>query len=251
MHTVEDVQRFGNNFVPAPFWVRVIRVVIPLSTRLEAGKVLIDTLGEDEIERVVGGREWWQRTTHKEGGVDGEWISMKRDWEGLEAESRARSKGKGNDKARSKRKEDEAAEEKTKQLKEDAKVDNRRRRELGKARKAAPPSWTTTSSSAAQSTIDVEHQAEDEAAARQRAADGSPSDSPKPNGATRNGAAPIHSEASSCHHEEEDYTAELDDMPVILAIHGGGYFFGSINTHRYIYWRLARKTGALVLIHSC
>lgn len=27
-----------------------------------------------------------------------------------------------------------------------------------------------------------------------------------------------------------------------LAIHGGGGFFGSINSHRYIYWRLARKT---------
>ncbi|BGP04824.1 hypothetical protein JCM10049v2_000626 [Rhodotorula toruloides] len=241
MHTVEDVQRFGNNFVPAPFWVRVIRVVIPLSTRLEAGKVLIDTLGEDEIERVVGGREWWQRTTHKEGGVDGEWISMKRDWEGLEAESRARSKGKGKDKARSRRKKDDEAEEKTKQLKEDAKVENRRRRELGKARKAFPPSWTTASSSTAQSTTDLEKQAEDEAAARQRAADGSPSDSPK-----QPPSAPLDSEASSCHHEDDDYTAELDDMPVMLAIHGGGYFFGSINTHRYIYWRLARKT-----VHDC
>lgn len=28
----------------------------------------------------------------------------------------------------------------------------------------------------------------------------------------------------------------------ILYIHGGAYFFGSINTHRYSIWRLARKT---------
>ncbi|KPV78435.1 uncharacterized protein RHOBADRAFT_10908, partial [Rhodotorula graminis WP1] len=31
-------------------------------------------------------------------------------------------------------------------------------------------------------------------------------------------------------------------MPVTLAIHGGAHFFGSTNTHRYWYWRLARKT---------
>jgi acetyl esterase/lipase len=34
-------------------------------------------------------------------------------------------------------------------------------------------------------------------------------------------------------------------MPVMLAIHGGGYFFGSINTHRYVYWRLVRLLLAL------
>ena len=35
----------------------------------------------------MGGREWWQRTANKEGGVKGEWISMKRDWQGLDADS--------------------------------------------------------------------------------------------------------------------------------------------------------------------
>lgn len=44
------------------------------------------------------------------------------------------------------------------------------------------------------------------------------------------------------HEDENAYTSELDDMPVMMAIHGGAYFFGSINTHRYVYWRLVRRS---------
>lgn len=62
-------------------------VMIPISTRLEAGRILIDTLGEKEIQEVVGGREWWQRTSEKSGGIGGEWISMKNDWAGLDDEA--------------------------------------------------------------------------------------------------------------------------------------------------------------------
>lgn len=64
----------------------MIKVTVPLETRLAAGEVFIATLGEDEIQRVVGGREWWQRSADKSGGISGEWISMKRDWDGLEDE---------------------------------------------------------------------------------------------------------------------------------------------------------------------
>lgn len=32
----------------------------------------------------------------------------------------------------------------------------------------------------------------------------------------------------------------------MMYIHGGGGFFGSINTHRYALWRLARKTSGRV-----
>ncbi|KAK4055202.1 hypothetical protein OIV83_000482 [Microbotryomycetes sp. JL201] len=84
LHTVEEAQKFGNTFVPSPSWVRVIRVVIPPSTLADAAKVLIDTIGEKEVNEVIGGKEWWQRTAHPEGGIDGEWISMKKDWPGPE-----------------------------------------------------------------------------------------------------------------------------------------------------------------------
>jgi hypothetical protein len=122
LHTIEDLQTFGNNFVPSPFWVRVIRVVVPLSTQLDAGRILIDTLGEDEVVDVIGGKEWWQRTAHKTGGVDGEWISMKRDWQGLDAE------GDDNEEL------EKLRDEKIKKMKESAKQDKKRRWKEGKHR---------------------------------------------------------------------------------------------------------------------
>ncbi|GAA5832209.1 hypothetical protein JCM11251_004280 [Rhodosporidiobolus azoricus] len=234
LHTVEDAQKFGNNFVPSPFWVRVIRVVIPLSTRLEAGKILIAGIGEDDIQKVVGGREWWQRTAHADSGVDGEWISLKRDWEGLEKEAKAKErdqKGKG----RGSEWEDDLREEKLKELKRSAKEDARRRRKEGKARNALSGASSvheaTTDSDSDQTDSDAEREQQRKAAAGQRQVHDS---------------ADLNDAASHCHQEDDTYTSELDDMPVILAIHGGGYFFGSINTHRYVYWRLARKTGGRV-----
>jgi len=219
MHTVEEMQAFGNNFVPAPFWVRVIRVTIPLSTRIDAGKYLIAGLGDDDVENVIGGREWWQRTSHPESGVCGEWISLKRDWEGLEAEAKAqraeRASGKGKDG-------EKELEERLRQLKEEGREDAKRRREAGKGRSRA-----TSSATLSRSTPQDELESERRAASSQRQAHG--------------GEAFLDRTATH-HHEEDNWTSDLDDMPVTLAIHGGAHFFGSTNTHRYWYWRLARKT---------
>ncbi|GAA5850059.1 hypothetical protein JCM8547_000999 [Rhodosporidiobolus lusitaniae] len=225
LHTVEDAQKFGNNFVPAPFWVRVIRVTIPLSTRLEAGKVLIAGIGEDDIEKVVGGREWWQRTAHVDSGVGGEWISLKRDWEGLEKKAKAEEKAKMSEKANGKDAdwENDLREARLKQLKREAKENDRRRRKEGRAR--------STNSEDEMTDSDEERLRQHEAADAQRKTHNSDD---------------INDAASHAHHEDDTYTSELDDMPVMMAIHGGAYFFGSINTHRYVYWRLARKTGGRV-----
>ncbi|GJN91644.1 hypothetical protein Rhopal_004667-T1 [Rhodotorula paludigena] len=234
MHTVEEMQAFGNNFVPAPFWVRVIRVTVPLSTRLEAGKYIIAGLGEGDIERIVGGREWWQRTNHPEGGVCGEWISLKRDWEGLEAEARAQKKGAGKgkgDKTAGDPGREEELEERLKRLKEEGRKDARRRRAEGRAARSRATSFGSASASASDTEADAERRYQRHAAEAQHEVHG---------GETYNDAA------SAFHHEDESYTSELDDMPVVLAIHGGAHFFGSTNTHRYWYWRLARKTGGRV-----
>ena len=40
---------------------------------------------------------------------------------------------------------------------------------------------------------------------------------------------------------EDDYTAELDDQRCLYYIHGGGFYFGSIDIYRYTIWRYARK----------
>ncbi|KAL8280896.1 hypothetical protein RQP46_006575 [Phenoliferia psychrophenolica] len=219
LHTVEDLQAFGNNWTPAPFWVRVISVTIPLATRLDAGKVLIDTLGEHEVDTIIGGREWWQRSANKSGGVTGEWIAMKKDWDGLDAEGESEE---GFDRIRL---------EKLQRMKEQAKEDSRRKdeeahqakKERRRARKARKePSETTTASAAEPSADD-----NDDSDATESDAEGPTSSS----------------SATPGHPNEEHYSAEMDEMRCLLYIHGGAYFFGSINTHRYSIWRYARKMG--------
>ncbi|GAA5905176.1 uncharacterized protein JCM6883_006308 [Sporobolomyces salmoneus] len=234
LHTVEETQTFGNNYVPAPFWVRVIRIVVPLSSRLEAGKVIISTLGEEEIKNVVGGREWWQRTAHKEAGLDGEWISMKRDWQGLEKEAKEREKrDKANgEKAPKKDHLNELRREKTRELQDMAKEDAKRRRKVGKEADGrldpSTPKEATTETDLEDADSDTESIAQRKAAERQRR------------------AFEGDDEASTPYHEDDSYSPELDDMPLCLYLWGGAYFFGSINTHRYVMWRIARKMGGRV-----
>lgn len=194
LHTIEDLQTFGNNFVPAPFWVRVIRVLIPLSTREEANEILIQTLGEEEIEKVVGGRTWWGQTANEEGGVNGEWISMKRDWQGLEGEE-------GDEEF------EKVKEERVKRMKEEKERRDKRRWKVGR---------------------------EKEKRAERAEAEGGV-------GATE---AVTDDEGGEDGEEgDETYTEEMDEMRCLLYIHGGAYFFGSPNTHRYSIWRYARKIG--------
>lgn len=35
--------------------------------------------------------------------------------------------------------------------------------------------------------------------------------------------------------------SELTQSPELTTVHGGGYYMGSINTHHYFVWRLAKK----------
>ncbi|GAA5946989.1 hypothetical protein JCM3765_002103 [Sporobolomyces pararoseus] len=241
LHTVEETQTFGNNYVPAPFWVRVIRIVVPLSSRLEAGKVIIETLGEEEINNVVGGREWWQRTAHKEAGLDGEWISMKRDWQGLEKEAKEKEKREKAEKGEKAAKEsgNELRRERTRELKESAKEDARRRRKVGKEAEGrldpATPREATTETDEEGSEVETESQAERRAAEDQRRA---------ANG--EDGTSNENEDQQLPYHEDDSYSPELDELPLCLYLWGGAYFFGSINTHRYVMWRIARKMGGRV-----
>ncbi|WVQ67321.1 uncharacterized protein L199_005517 [Kwoniella botswanensis] len=41
--------------------------------------------------------------------------------------------------------------------------------------------------------------------------------------------------------EEGEFRPEMDRLRCMLYIHGGAYYWGSINTHRYTIWRYARK----------
>ena len=106
-HTVEELQQFSNTRTPSPPWVRVLRVVVPMSCCDQAAEHLIDALGgESTTKEIVGGTKWWQIRgvngygvisdhSHEEliyecSSVDGEWIVAKKDWQ--EAKKRAKSK---------------------------------------------------------------------------------------------------------------------------------------------------------------
>lgn len=178
-HTVEETQAFGNNFVPAPYWVRVVRCVVPASSLAAAAEVINETLPEDELVNVIGGRQWWQRTAHKSGGVDGEWIAMKRDWQGLNDDAQ------GNEDL--KRRNDE----KIKKMKENAKFGS---------------NWNREGRTESQGDDNLAHEIE----------------------------------------EDATYSEDLDEMRCVLFIHGGAYFFGSINTHRHALIRISRKIGGRV-----
>lgn len=148
--------------LPSPPWIKVVKVSIPATTLSSAAKTIIDTLGKEELDKVAGGTEWWQR---REVAVQGEWITT----------NKLAKKGKDETK-----------------LSEEAESNQ----------------WRERAEGLEDSGVDL----------------GEPEKKESP---TNNSA----------------YSSELDAIRCILFIHGGAYFFGSINTHRHAIWRLARKTG--------
>lgn len=159
-HSVESIQLFGHARVPAPPWVAIHRVDIPISLCDAAADIIIRSLGEDEIENVVGGKTWWQQRIAKTdgAGVEAEWIWIKSQ-------------------------------------------EQARRRE----------------------------QAKKEAAAAQTKKEKQPK--------------PTDDDKDSTDEADDEYTARLDDQRCMFYVHGGGYYFGSIDVYRYTLWRYARKIG--------
>ncbi|KAH7928695.1 alpha/beta-hydrolase [Leucogyrophana mollusca] len=90
-HSVEEVQAFSNNRTPSPPWVHVVRLVVPMSCCDDAAVYLIQALGgEDVAKRVVGGTKWWQVRGVR--GIDGEWITAKKDWQDAKKRWKAQEK---------------------------------------------------------------------------------------------------------------------------------------------------------------
>ena len=60
-HTVEELQKFSNTRTPAPPWVYVVRLLVPISCCDEAAEIIVQALGGEEMtKRIVGGTKWWQ-----------------------------------------------------------------------------------------------------------------------------------------------------------------------------------------------
>lgn len=228
-YTVEDIQRFANSFQPAPWTVRVIRISIPVSTCSAAAQHLISAFGPAELKNVIGGRQWWQLRGNKDGSVEAEWIAMKRDLpRSPSRRSRSASPSKSSPLS------GERSPAKSPQV-----------TSPGRPKSFFGPLRQTTFHSA-------HHSDNQPPAAFQESSQ--ESNSPRsthgfnhnPTLGSSPDIDPNNSDAHTSNHEQlpsDSYEDDLDKMPCMLYIHGGAYYFGSINTHRYTIWRYARKMG--------
>ncbi|CAK7264871.1 hypothetical protein SEPCBS119000_001224 [Sporothrix epigloea] len=77
-HTVEELQAFTSQWVPAPSWVRLESITVANEHLAHAASLIETQLGPEGI-RLVGGRKWWQWRKPKS-PLQAEWIEMKADF---------------------------------------------------------------------------------------------------------------------------------------------------------------------------
>lgn len=232
-YPVEDVQRLANTFQPAPWTVRVIRVSIPASTCTSAADYLMAAFGPDELKNLIGGRQWWQLRGNKDGSVEGEWIAMKRDLPRSPSShpmspssSKLSPSPAAAERAASQPKSNEPSTVTTKKS-----IFGSLRRRHEASNKVSQINDPTPPATAPQTpNIDEENL---------------PHLLPSLDPETSHTAHSNIPSSSSCENEipSDPYEDDLDKMPCMLYIHGGAYYFGSVNTHRYTVWRYARKMG--------
>ncbi|KAF2403196.1 alpha/beta-hydrolase [Trichodelitschia bisporula] len=78
-HTVEELQAFTSQWVPAPHWVYTKDVDIPERHILKGAECLQAELGSHGIKQ-VGGRQWWQ-WRRENTPLKAEWIEMRKDYQ--------------------------------------------------------------------------------------------------------------------------------------------------------------------------
>ncbi|EJT96875.1 alpha/beta-hydrolase [Dacryopinax primogenitus] len=172
-HSVEELQQFSNVRFPAPPWVHLVRLRIPLSSCNQAAQYLITAFGgEEKMRTFVGGVKWWQARGLE--GIDAQWVCSKKD---LEREEKA--------------------------LRE-----RKREATLGIR---SPTLGPNGASGTGVGQKDAEK--------------------------TGSGSGTLPGETG----EEAVYSSGMDSMRCLLYLHGGGYYFGSVDQERYTMQRYARK----------
>jgi acetyl esterase/lipase len=78
LHTIEELQAFTSQWVPAPHWVKCDEVEVPKQKIADAAKYLQNQLGPEGIEQ-VGGEQWWQ-WRRDNAPLKAEWIEMRKDY---------------------------------------------------------------------------------------------------------------------------------------------------------------------------
>lgn len=78
-HTVDEIQAFTSQWVPAPTWVHVKEVDIPEGQLARSAAYIQAQLGPEGVHQ-IGGKTWWQwrRDNAK---LKAEWIEMRKDYD--------------------------------------------------------------------------------------------------------------------------------------------------------------------------
>ncbi|MCO5549650.1 hypothetical protein L7F22_003123 [Adiantum nelumboides] len=208
--TVESLQRFTNTHVPAQPGTTSLRLLIPIDSCDESAKLLIKYFGDDDLRHLVGGRLWWQVRGLR--GVQAEWIAMKQDWNRATlVEKRMGTK------------------ESEKELRKKAKQARLNKRHERKHSFAKPirKSLDKRRSNKSVPKLEKEDKVNDEGKGKEKE---QKDDNPDTLDEGVN--------------EPMESFEELDRLKrVMYYIHGGGYYFGSLSTHRLMITRFARKFG--------
>jgi len=59
-----------------PQWVKADKVFVPSESLALSARILHEYFGEDELDRIIGGKTWWQRRLTPDGAVPAEWIEV-------------------------------------------------------------------------------------------------------------------------------------------------------------------------------
>ena len=57
-------------------WVKADKVYVPTESLALSARILHEYFGEHELDRVIGGKTWWQRRLTPDGAVPAEWIEV-------------------------------------------------------------------------------------------------------------------------------------------------------------------------------
>lgn len=200
--TVEALQRFTNTQVPAQPGATVLRTLVPLSSCDEAAKLLIEYFGDEDLRDLVGGRNWWQVRGLK--GVQAEWIAMRQDWNRAEKVKEAREQGMSDKEMKSKAR--DVRRNERHERKHASRPQRIVRRGSDKVRTAASKAMHRPSDA---------HARRSEASERERTS-----------------AAETDDDLDETQAEPQESIEELDRLErICYYICGGGYYFGSPNTH--------------------
>lgn len=222
--TVEAIQAFTNTRIPAQPWATVVHTLIPPSSCQVAADKLIEYFGPEDLKKVVGGEKWWQ--VRGLNGIEAEWVAMTSDWkkakivESLpDGEARARAAKYAKFNRRHER--------------------HRAHKVKSTARKGGKMAKAAMSNKNSAVHEDVQPPGADEAAEDPAFLDEDDDEE-------------VDDEAQAQNGRPEESTVPVEELDrlrrTILYCHGGGYFFGSPNTHRYQIVRLARKMGGRAFV---